>query len=317
MIYDKKLFGHFLKEARCEKKLSIENLSKISSVSCSTILSIEKGTRTFTIETIEILSYALNINLLELLLKSDTSNKKKLFSILNSFVYDLFLHQFDQVDLYIEELNTLYSSITYSTELNDLFDIIEASLLWLKGISKSIISNSYLESEIIFFEALSIRNPSISLENIFNYKFNIIELHIINSIIANRSRHNVNISCLALARFLYENISTSLVCDINLNIIARNNYCNILLEENLYNDALELSQSSLKYLKKMHIHGFYLDFKLLLSVSEYCTKKTSSTYEIINILNALKPTKKAILIPAIIENLSTKYNIPINLSDLD
>lgn len=172
--YNAKSFGKYLKSIRVNQGMSQEKVSKITSLSTETLRKIENGYVLPRYDTLEYLSRAYKIDLLNVLKSFRYSNE--LFS---------FYHKIDTVimNFDIDNINKLYAD--YNILLNDncFNNLIENNDLNQLGLVvtgiQEFYNNSFTAALKCFNDALSISNTSFAIDQYKTLKYTLFEARIL------------------------------------------------------------------------------------------------------------------------------------------
>lgn len=266
MVYDLILFGAYFKNRRIDTAFTIESLSEKSGISKKTIINIEMGRRCVRIETLSILSYYLKLNLLELLICCQREEEQELHKIINNFKNDLINYDYNSIDLYIKETDDFFVSRKIDTKSivdQHFFDNVDIFLTWMYGVKESVSCISVERSESFFVHALKICNPTLDLEFISDYTLSNLEMHVLNSLIANRFRFNCTDGCQQLLEYLMEKIIVSKVVDKQLLLIVMYNLANLYLEVQSFDKLLKLIDEYEYHFNKTRITYLRTNFQLI------------------------------------------------------
>lgn len=312
MKYDLIIFAEVFKKQRLTMKFTIDELANISGISKSSILRIERGIGIVRIDTLELLSYHLNIDMLLLLSHSKIDIDRNFHDLLSSLQYDLYRRDYSMLIIYHQKIKSLYSDYKYidSPEGNYIFTNLEIALNWIAGLINSKVDNDMIKAEENFISALKINNESFGIYNHKNYEYSILELYVLNSIVGNRAMYNNTKDSIEILLTVKEKLERMILKDIKLYIVILINLSNQYLSIYNFNEVILLCEFSIDYCHSNRILDFNTDFNYLKNLAFYLKTKETKYLEIIkNCIIAFEIEGKLTLIPEIKKSLLTNYNI--------
>lgn len=311
MYIDAKEFGYRFKSVREQRGVTIQQLENLSGISKSTILALEKGTRLARIDTLEILSFYLQINMLEVLLTSSKLQVTEFHDILFNFRNCLIRHDYLSTGTFIKRLQNIYSKYEYNSSLIqdvEFFNSLEMAILWIQGVDLSI-NGREDEAEEILCSAIRINHSDFCISRIDDFNYSALELYVINSILANRTRHEKTAECKLCLRTLIDKVKSMEIKEIELLMILYNNLANYLLEDGDYASVKLLMEEAMLTAEKFCVKEYYTTYKLFLFVAMYLEGDNQEIDELQKIVYSIEVEGKKEVAIKVRKNLKLKYGI--------
>lgn len=311
MRYDLNKFGVNFKKTRIDNSLSIQQLSQISGISERTIINIEQNKCEPRIETLQILSFYLKVDLLELLLECKNDFEFQFCKLVNSFHKDLKNCLYEDAQIYLDEFVKIESQISTSLDPNQLHFLskVQTAIYWIKGVISSTITNDKVVAEEYFLKALFIQNNNFCIDNPKEHFLSNLGLHVLNSLVVNRLRYNITELCEDIMKYIIHMFENRTLMDPQLYMSVLYNLSNLYLEDAKYNEVILVCNKYFYYSEKYNIQYLSESFLLLYEVSNYLMNDKCDIRKIEIALYTYLNTEKRHLIPIIKRNLKEKYGI--------
>lgn len=314
MLYSAKAFGDIFSELRKHKGYSIEELATLSSVSKRTLQHIEHGNHLAKLDTLMLLSFYLDTNLVEVLLSCKEEREAILDDLLHHFSEDMSQYCYEHIPDYIAKLYDLYSSKRYDKSLVEdamFFNTLESSIFWLRGIDASCNRKEFQRAEIYLITGLSIRHNTLTLETITDYDLNNLEVSLLNALVSNRIRFCHFDLCHYLLQYARSQYEQHKVYDLQLSSGLLLNLGQLYLHEYNYIYAKKTAEEALNLFDRYTSTPYRCHFILMLSLCNYKLGITHSYESIYDALILFRLDDKEHLIPYIKERLKNHHHLMI------
>ncbi len=313
--YDLVRFGRMVNDIRSKQSISLEKLADKSGLSINTIRRLEQGTFSCRFDTLSLLSFYLNTDLVALL----THSKDKLYEEVSIIRYhldiDLSKRNYGELTSYLNQLQSFYDRITYQE--NDIyyiqfFNLIDKMILWINAIELSAVQHDYTAAENQLINALKINHPKFDLLNLNNSKLTGIELNMLNSLISNRLEagnfHEID----TLIDQLKEMLLSSRECHHCVYIRLCFNAATLYFHRTEYGLAIDTIDETITYMKKNNTKTDYATLLVIKASSRFMLGLTKDHSEIIVALDFFIYEDKEHLIDIVLKNLEDSYGLKVN-----
>ncbi len=312
MLYSAKAFGAVFSELRKYKGYSIDELATLSTVSKRTLQHIEHGNHLAKLDTLLLLSFYLDTNLVEVLLSCKEEREAVLDDLLYHFSEDMCQYRYEHVPDYIAQLYELYSSKRYDKRLVEdamFFNTLESSIFWLRGIDASCNLHEFQRAEIYLITGLSIRHTTLTLDTITDFDLNNLEISLLNALVGNRIRFGHLEYCHYLLQYARSQYDQHMTYDLPLASSLLLNLGHLYLENHNYIYAKKTAEEALYLFDRHTTIPYRCDFILILSLCNYKLGITHSYDAIYDALILFRFDEKEHLIPSIKERLADHHDV--------